>query len=210
MNFQKAPIVFLGSFYQQLVHEVLPIKMSTDSYRTYIGFRLTESNQPLYEHKRTIEDQGVAKSLPPGMPIKMYADLNMVYQLNQLIEWSKNFKDVCLEQKINKKTGETYLIVHQRMKSLKELDFSFIQLMLKLKKNNESTKTQLVIITPTLVQATQNDGLSKRHSRSLAFKYDPLKQIYHKEGPRDLSLWGLVWQLDPTAFPNVTRNTGAE
>ncbi len=110
-------------FYQQLVHEVIPRKMTDDSYRSYIGFRLTESNQSLYEHKDTIQNQGVPQFLPGGMAIKMYANLNIAYQLNQLIEWSKIFKEKCLQEKISKKTGKTYKIVAQQMKSLKEYGF---------------------------------------------------------------------------------------
>ena len=111
-------------FYQQLVHEVISRKMSDDSYRTYIGFRLTHSNQPIDDHQLTIQNQGVPNFLPGGMAIKMYADLNIKFHLNQLIEWSNVFKKECLKQKTNKKSGLDYIIVEQQMKSLKEYGFS--------------------------------------------------------------------------------------
>ena len=109
-------------FYQQIVHEVIPRKMTADSYRVYLGFRLTNQTHPLYDYEKIIENQGVP-SLPGGMSPPMYAAMNVNFHLKQLIEWSQIFQTKTLETKKNKKYGYTYQIVHRYMKSLKEYGF---------------------------------------------------------------------------------------
>ena len=118
-------------FFQQIAHEVLPKKMSTDSYRVFLGFRLTDSTLPLYDHTQIIEDQGVP-FLPGGHKPSMYSSMDLRFRQQKLIEWSSIFQKQCLEQKtfskkvLEKKeklglpTTPTYDIVHLYMKSLKE------------------------------------------------------------------------------------------
>jgi hypothetical protein len=98
--------------------------MTADSYRVFLGFRLTPSDKSLHNHSKTIKNQGVPASLPGGMPIKMYEKLQMRFHLRQLIEWSQVFKKECLETKTNKKTQKQYQIVHQEMHSLKDYGFT--------------------------------------------------------------------------------------
>ena len=128
-------------FYQQIIHEVIPRKMIADSYRVYLGFRLTASDQPLYDNKKIIEDQGVPQ-LPGGMPAPVYAARNVNFHLRQLIEWSQIFRSDLLETKKNKKSGNIYQIIPRFMKSLKEC-----QLPLYPPYSNEEKK----IMTPQLI-----------------------------------------------------------
>lgn len=110
-------------FYQNIVHEVIPRKMDSNSYRVYLGFRLTPQKNSLYDNDPIIANQSVPL-LPGGMRPPMYAAMNVNFHLKQLIEWSAStFKEKCLEMKKKKKTSDTYKIVQRYMKSLKEYDF---------------------------------------------------------------------------------------
>lgn len=109
-------------FYQHIVHEVLPRKAEIDSYRVYLGFHLTANGLPLYNYKDIIQKQGVPL-LPGGGSAALYAKMNINFHQKQLIAWSPIFKDVCLEIKKNKKTGETYQLVQRFMSSLTDYGF---------------------------------------------------------------------------------------
>src|SRR5207237_5138840 len=61
-------------FYQHIIHEVIPRKMEADSYRLFLGFRLTPQTKSLYDHQKLLEEQAVPL-LPGGMRPQMYASM---------------------------------------------------------------------------------------------------------------------------------------
>lgn len=105
-------------FYQDIVHEIISRKVMIDSYRLYMGFRLTNSKTPLYDHTKIINDQGIP-ILPGGMKPSMYSQLNLAFHQKQLVDWSLSIKPVCHEI-INKKSGQKLSVVQKHMNSLKE------------------------------------------------------------------------------------------
>jgi hypothetical protein len=107
-------------FFQNILHEVLPGKVKTDSIRLYLGWRLTDSTTPLYNHEIAIRDQGVPSNLPGGGAITMFAPNHLSFHAQNTITWSQNtFKPQCLEQKNTLKLGQ-FTVVHRTMRSLRE------------------------------------------------------------------------------------------
>jgi hypothetical protein len=65
-------------FYQNILHEVKAQKSKFESHRLYLGWRLTNSEKPLFDdHSNIIDTQGVPK-IPSGQIPPMYAKLHMV------------------------------------------------------------------------------------------------------------------------------------
>ena len=123
-------------FPQHIAHEVMSKKNKKDSYRLYMGWRLTKRSNSLYNNVDTVIKQDVIK-LPSGQGPPLYAANHMSFFLNKQItidpthkklkqnlkEWSVDtFKSKLLVDKINKK-GETYTVIPRFMKSLKDYNF---------------------------------------------------------------------------------------
>jgi len=118
-------------FHQHLVHEVYSKPATRDSYRLFVGFRLTNASEPLFPLATIFKDQAVPR-LKSNQQMPMYATLHNVnfafkpFSLGpikkSLTDWSTStFKDVCHEDKTRgsgKEKGRTYSVVHRFMKSL--------------------------------------------------------------------------------------------
>jgi hypothetical protein len=115
----KIPPGHIIIFNQNIVHEVLPKKSIFDSYRLYIGWRITDSSIPLYDNTKVIEDQGII-ILPGGMKPPMYYGMHWMAHREKLIEWSRKVRPEFKEEKLFKKEGIYFNVVQQYMISLRE------------------------------------------------------------------------------------------
>jgi hypothetical protein len=106
-------------FNQDIVHEVLSKKATFDSYRLFIGWRITESTKPLYDNEKIIADQGIIK-LPGGMYTPMYGPSFWMFHRNKILDWSKKVKPEFRELKLYKKENIYLDVVQQYMISLKD------------------------------------------------------------------------------------------
>ena len=75
-------------FHQNIVHEIKSQKYTKDSHKLYIGWRITESSEPLFDHTKVIEDQGIPY-IPSGQLPPIYAKLHMVNHKHKVIDFSK-------------------------------------------------------------------------------------------------------------------------
>ena len=66
-------------------------KAQFDSYRLFIGWRITEGTTPLYDNKKIIEDQCIIK-LPGGVYPPMYGPSFWMFHRLKIMEWSKKVK----------------------------------------------------------------------------------------------------------------------
>jgi hypothetical protein len=124
------------AFPQHILHEVLSIKATSVNYRQFVGFRLTESMQPL--NNLDIENQGV-HPLPSGQIPRNYSKnhgscflekrFTLIpdqkdFKLN-VQEWSqRTFKPELIQtytRNSGARKGETYKVVPSTLASLKEL-----------------------------------------------------------------------------------------
>lgn len=81
-------------FYQNILHEVLAKKTKTTSIRLYLGWRLTNSPQLLFNYD--LQNQGICQ-LPSGQLPPMYAKMHLCFNKEKVISWSTDtFKPVCL------------------------------------------------------------------------------------------------------------------
>jgi hypothetical protein len=75
-------------FHQNIVHEIKSKKYKKDSRRLYIGWRITDRTDPLFDHSKVIEEQGVPY-IPSGQLPPIYAKLHMVNHKQKVIDFSK-------------------------------------------------------------------------------------------------------------------------
>jgi hypothetical protein len=106
-------------FNQNIVKEVLPKKSTFDSYRLYIGWRITNGTIPLYDNTKVIKDQGII-TLPGGMKPSMYYNTHWMMYRDNLVEWSKKVKPEFREKKLFKKENIYLDVVCKYMPSLKD------------------------------------------------------------------------------------------
>jgi hypothetical protein len=85
-------------FHQNLLHEVKTQKANYESHRLYLGWRLTNSDSPLFDHSKIIETQGVPK-IPSGQIPPMYAKLHWVNHRHLIEEISRRVKPEYLDPK---------------------------------------------------------------------------------------------------------------
>lgn len=117
----KIPPGYIIMFNQNIAHEVLKKNATFDTYRLYIGWRITNGTLPLYDNKRVIQDKAIIR-LPGGMyPPMYYANHWMFPKIRKgLVEWSKKVRPEFREERLLKSKDEYYDVVHQYMPSLRE------------------------------------------------------------------------------------------
>ena len=115
----EVPPGYIIMFNQDIVHEVLPRKATFNSYRLFIGWRITEGEIPLYDNTKIIEDQGIIR-LPGGMQTPMYGPSFWMFHRKKIIDWSVKVKPEFREMKLFKKEGIELDVVQQYMLSLKD------------------------------------------------------------------------------------------
>jgi hypothetical protein len=114
-------------FYQNLVHEVLAKKVKITNYKLYLGWRITDSDEPLFDHKKVIEEQGVPK-IPSGQIPQAWAKLHWVNHRHMIENFLPNLKLNVLEK--------------SQFKSLKEIGLPLFR---------PYTKSELEIRRPILL-----------------------------------------------------------
>lgn len=113
-------------FNEKLVHEVRANKASHDSYRLFLGWRITTSDQPLDPALLTKLQKQSAMSLKSGQESAMYAKLHWCNWRPKLVAFSSCFKKQCTsvrEVGSGAAKGEKLRVVHQNMLSLEEYGF---------------------------------------------------------------------------------------
>ena len=126
LNSKKQKIEILPGyiilFNQNTIDEIMATKLKYDSYRIFHGFRITNSNLPIFDYKTIIENQGVPP-LPSGQEPPMYAKLHWTNHVEKLKDFSENLKSNCKEEKFMKSKNTNYLVSQRFLKSLKEYNF---------------------------------------------------------------------------------------
>ena len=144
-------------FYEHLVHEVLGKKTPKDIHRLFLGWRITKSKDSLYPLDSRLEDQSVmplkSNQIPP-----MYATLHWTNWRQKIVDFSRNFKDICIESRrvaSGKDKGKTYDIVHRNMQSLEEYGLPLYK---------KYSKPEIDILKPNNNWILKsNDGKSRRY-----------------------------------------------
>jgi hypothetical protein len=90
-------------FHQNILHEIKPQKASFESHRLYLGWRLTNSLRPLFDHTSVFINQSVPK-LPSGQIPPMYAKLHWVNHKHLIDEITNRIKP----EYIDPKTGKVF------------------------------------------------------------------------------------------------------
>ena len=123
-------------FPQHIAHEVLSTKAKEDSYRLYIGWRLSKDKNPIQDIHTVLDTQAVPR-LPSNQKPPIYSNNHGSFFVDKRIiidpekkfkqnlqEWSLGtFKDNIIERKVRgsgKKKGESYMTAHKHMNSLKD------------------------------------------------------------------------------------------
>lgn len=116
-------------FFQNILHQVLPMRQKQDSYRVFHGFRISPDDAPLFPRLLTdkwIDDQAVPL-LPSGQKPPMYSSNHSSVFLfsggpNDPIGFSARIHPSCAQEKVchgAKNRGRTYRIVDRHMTSLR-------------------------------------------------------------------------------------------
>ena len=84
-------------FFQNLVHEVIAREAKFDSYRLYMGWRITDSNEPLFDHEKIIENQGVPRN-PSGQTPRAYYKNHLRFFKDRIKEHSECVKSGALDK----------------------------------------------------------------------------------------------------------------
>jgi hypothetical protein len=88
-------------FHQNILHEVKAQKASFESHRLYLGWRLTDSDKPLFDNSLVFINQSVPK-IPSGQIPPMYAKLHWVNHKHLLDEISNRIKPHYIDPKTKK------------------------------------------------------------------------------------------------------------
>ena len=86
-------------FNQDIAHEVLSRKTKEDSYRLYIGWRITDDEKPLYDNLMTIIERQGIPTIPGGMLPPMYAKMHIINWNSRVIDFTTRIKDEFIDGK---------------------------------------------------------------------------------------------------------------
>lgn len=98
-------------FNEKTVHEVIPVKMSTYSYRLFMKYRISDEDKPLFEETRiqdVIESQGIFPLSIVDTP-PMYAKMHVACWGKRLNEFSANVKDEFLDKTCKQRRVKRYM-----------------------------------------------------------------------------------------------------
>jgi len=95
----KIPPGHIIIFNQNIVHEVISKAYKTETYKMYIGWRLTDQIEPLFKENLTtaIENQGIVK-IPSGQMPAMYAANHRRFFAERVREFSKQFSRIYIDE----------------------------------------------------------------------------------------------------------------
>ena len=103
-------------FDQSIAHKITGSTAKMTSFRQYMGWRITDRVEPVYDKKSFIENQSMAP-LPSGQIAPMYAKLHLACWKPRLLEISTRFRP----EFVSLKSG----IVHREMPGLVSAGFAF-------------------------------------------------------------------------------------
>lgn len=98
-------------FNQDIMHEVLTRKSKFDSYRLFLGWRITEQTEPLFDHSKIIDEQGVPFIPSSQIPV-LYGKMHLMNWKTRVEEFSSCVKPEFINPKNN--------LVQREMISLKK------------------------------------------------------------------------------------------
>ena len=87
-------------FNQDIMHEVLTRKSKFDSYRLFTGWRITDSEEPLFDHSEIIRSQGVPFIPSAQIPV-LYGKMHLMNWRIRLNEFSSCVKPEFINPKNN-------------------------------------------------------------------------------------------------------------
>lgn len=122
----KIPPGHVLIFNEKIVHCVCAKKNKYDSYRLFLGWRLTKELKPLFSNIFEQIDKQAPITIKSGQSPPMWAKLHWTNWVDTLEEHSKKFKQECLEKatvKSGKNKGRVVERVHVNMRGLKEYGF---------------------------------------------------------------------------------------
>jgi hypothetical protein len=110
-------------FFQDILHEIIAIKIKKDAYRLFLGSTISINfPQKLYDDQKQILDSQSLPKLPGGMFPPMYAAAHLNYHRKLLEDYSRDcINEKFLEEKVSKH-GEKYTIVKRFIKTLEPKD----------------------------------------------------------------------------------------
>ncbi len=91
-------------FNQSIAHKITGATAKFTSYRLYMGWRITDGTEPVYDKHRVIQEQSMPP-MPSGQAAPMYAKLHWVNWQDRLREFSTRFKPEFLEGAESKRAG---------------------------------------------------------------------------------------------------------
>lgn len=119
----EIPAGHIFIFYERMIHEVVPSPRNADQHRVFLGWRTTFHDTPLFpDIEERCKDLAIVKIKSGQMPW-MYGSSHWMFHRAKLVEWSKNLKDVCTENKemlSGAHEGKKFKVVHRWMDSLTE------------------------------------------------------------------------------------------
>lgn len=122
-------------FEQNIIHEVVAKAKTSDSYRQFLGARLTTSTAPLFDLATVFEDFAVPR-LPSGQQVPMYSAnhqscwiekafyIRPGQRVDGIVGWSKQFQPKALVTKTRKSganQGQPYTVVERYFPSLRAM-----------------------------------------------------------------------------------------
>lgn len=111
-------------FVQNIIHEVASTKVKSNSYRLFVGARLTKSDNPLIATIGQELDDQAACTIKSGQVPPMWAKLHWTNWVDKLEKYSTNFKQSCREKvqvASGKNKGRVVDRVFRNIPSLKTL-----------------------------------------------------------------------------------------
>lgn len=106
-------------FYENIVHEVLSTKLSYDSVRLFLGWRLTKCDKPMTEDLSMLLDEQGSMPIKSGQLPHNWTNMHWMHWQDKLEDYSKKFRVQCTSIKSVKKTGRQIRVVDRFMSTLK-------------------------------------------------------------------------------------------
>lgn len=92
------PSGWMVLFRQDILHSVAKVRNSQNSYRQFVGFRLTTSDQPLYDVAKIVEEQAVPR-LPSGQEPALFSKNHNSALLHRItVPWSDRLLNEIVKQ----------------------------------------------------------------------------------------------------------------
>ena len=110
-------------FYENIIHEVFAKKMSVDSYRLFLGWRMTYEEESMIPILDTLLEHQAIIPVKSGQMPDMWSSMHWMHWRPKLQDYSKPFRNECKEYKVVTKGADSckkFHVVIRELKSLKE------------------------------------------------------------------------------------------